>query len=218
MSPQLYLVSPPKIELAPFRKELEAALTTGEKNFVGSFQLRLKEADDDTIIQAVKELLPLCHAHDVAFIINDRPDLCARLRCDGVHVGQEDLETTSIAAIRRMVGADLVIGVTCHASKHLAMQAGEQGADYVAFGAFFPTTSKPVEKLEKWGTPTPELLTWWQEFMTLPCVAIGGITPANAKGLADAGADLLAVINAVWGHPQGPAQAIREFQAALKAA
>jgi thiamine-phosphate pyrophosphorylase len=216
MNTQLYLISPPKIELASFRQALEQALTATDKGFVGSFQLRLKEADDATIITAIKELMPICHENEVAFILNDRPDLCAKLKCDGVHMGQEDLETMTIANIRRIVGADAVIGITCHASKHLAMEAGEQGADYVAFGAFHPTTSKPAEKLEKWGTPTPDILTWWQTYMSLPCVAIGGITPQNARPLAEAGADLLAVITAVWDHKDGSAAAVREFQTVLR--
>jgi len=215
MMPQLYLISPPKIDLADFRRSLESALSSAEKNFVGSFQLRLKEADDATIIHAVKELLPIARAHDVAFILNDRADLAAKLKTDGVHVGQEDLEQTSIEKIRSIVGENAAIGVTCHASKHLAMEAGEQGADYVAFGAFYATTSKPLEKLEKWGTPEPELLGWWQNYMTVPCVAIGGITPQNCTNLLSA--DFIAVINAVWNHPQGASAAIGEFHAALKA-
>lgn len=215
MPTQLYLVSPPSIELTSFCKELEAALSS-VKGFATSFQLRLKEADDETIKKAIRELLPVTRAHEAAFIINDRPDLCAELKCDGVHVGQEDLEKTDLKTIRKTVGEQAVIGVTCHASKHLAMQAGEQGADYVAFGAFFPTTSKPLEKLEKWGTPTPDLLTWWQTYMTLPCVAIGGITPGNCKPLAKAGADFLAVITAVWNHPKGPAEAVKEFKKELE--
>lgn len=213
-STQLYLISPPSIDLPYFRKNLEAALSA-VPGFARSFQLRLKEADDATIKHAIRELMPIAHAHEVAFIINDRADLCAEFKCDGVHIGQEDLEKTSIQNIRKQVGNDAVIGVTCHASRHLAMQAGEAGADYVAFGAFYPTTSKPAEKLAKWGTPAPEILTWWQAYMTLPCVAIGGITPGNCKLLADAGADFIAVINAVWNHPKGAAEAVKEFNIAL---
>ena len=234
-SAQLYLISPPHIELTAFRKEIEAALSACEKGFIGSFQLRLKDADDETIKRATRELMPVCRAHEVAFIINDRADLCAELMCDGVHIGQEDLlsyrrkpvssnnqeldpdfhRDDGIKQLRNIVGEQAVIGVTCHASKHLAMEAGAAGADYVAFGAFFDTTSKPKEKLEKWGTPTPEILEWWQAYMTLPCVAIGGITPRNCKPLADAGADFIAVINAVWNHAQGAAVAVKEFEKEL---
>ena len=150
------------------------------------------------------------------FILNDRVDLCAEFKCDGVHVGQEDLEHTSIGAIRNLIGDKAAIGVTCHASKHLAMEAGEAGADYVAFGAFYPTTSKPKEKLEKWGTPTPDLLQWWSMFTTVPCVAIGGITPHNALPLLKAGTDMIAVITAVWNHPKGVAAAVAEFADVLR--
>ncbi len=235
---QLYLISPPQIDLPIFRKELAAAFSAGrgsdelfsasqqaaatESNtqlnaqLIGAFQLRLKEADDFQIKQAIAELLPIARAYEVAFIINDRVDLCVDFRCDGVHLGQEDLEKTSIGKIRAMVGDNAAIGITCHASRHLAMEAGEAGADYVAFGAFYPTTSKPPEKLKKWGTPQPEILSWWQTYMILPCVAIGGITPANCKNLAVAGADFLAVISAIWNNPHGAAAAILEFEKELR--
>lgn len=242
---QLYLISPPRIELAVFRKELEAALVAGKEldsrlrgkdKLIASFQLRLKDADDATIKRAINELMPVCRAHEVAFILNDRVDLSAEFQCDGVHVGQEDLlsyrrkpvssnkqeldpdlhRDDAIKKIRQIIGEQAAIGVTCHASKHLAMEAGEAGADYVAFGAFYPTTSKPIEKLEKWGTPTLEILEWWQRFMTLPCVAIGGITPSNCRPLVQAGADFIAVITSVWNHPEGAAVAVRQFDIILR--
>lgn len=216
MRPHLYLISPPQFELSAFRSQLEAALSACDTPFVGAFQLRLKEADDADITRAVRELLPICRTHNVAFILNDRPDLAAQLHCDGVHLGQEDLETTSIKNVRNIIGEQAAIGITCHASRHLAMEAGEQGADYVAFGAFFDTNSKPKEKLEKWGTPTPDLLTWWQEYMTLPCIAIGGITPDNCIPLAAAGADFIAVITAIWNHPAGATAAVRQFKEAIE--
>jgi thiamine-phosphate pyrophosphorylase len=121
----------------------------------------------------------------VAVILNDRPDLAARLGCDGVHVGQDD---GGCAQARKIVGPDRMVGVTCHDSRHLAMEAAEAGADYVAFGAFFPTSTKEAKT-----TADREILSIWQETMQLPCVAIGGITPQNARGLAAAGADFLAV-------------------------
>lgn len=210
MPAQLYLISPPKIDLPVFAKSLEEAFSGGP---IASFQLRLKEASDEYISDAINTLLPICEAHNCAFIVNDRPDLAAENGCDGVHLGQEDLSVWSIKKTRQIVGEEFVIGVSCHASKHLAMEAGEQGADYVAFGAFYPTQSKPMEKLLKWGTPTPEILQWWGEYTTLPSVAIGGITPANAPPLMAAGADFIAVITAVWNHTQGPAAGVRAFAA-----
>lgn len=209
MSCRLYLISPPAIELKLFTSQLSQALSGGD---VGAFQLRLKEADDDTILNTARELIPICRERDVAFILNDRPDLAVKLRADGVHLGQDDMP---IEEARNIVGDELVIGVSAHASKHLALEAGEQGADYVAFGAFYPTQSKPKEKIEKWGVPTPDILSWWQEYLVLPCVAIGGITPSNCAPLVKAGADFIAAITAVWNHPKGPAQAVKEFNEAI---
>src|ERR1700738_2108176 len=141
--------------------------------------------------------------------MNDRPDLAAELDCDGVHVGEED---APYAEARRLLGADRIVGVTCHASRDLAMDAAEAGADYVAFGAFFPTTTKVS------GHRTDlEILRWWAEIMTVPCVAIGGITPENGGPLVVAGADFLAVVSAVWTAPEGPAAAVKAFEAAISA-
>lgn len=197
---RLYLVTPPTIALPAFADALAEALDAGD---VACLQLRLKDVDDDTVRRAVRALMPICHAHDVAFIVNDRPDLAAALGADGVHIGQAD---ASYAEARATVGPDAIIGVTCHDSRHLAMVAAEAGADYVAFGAFFPTTTKPSGY-----RPDPALLAWWQEVMTVPCVAIGGITVENARVLVEAGADFLAVVTGVWDYPEGPAAAVRAF-------
>jgi thiamine-phosphate pyrophosphorylase len=143
----------------------------------------------------------------VAVILNDRPDLAAQLGCDGVHIGQED---GSYAEARRAVGPHRMVGVTCHDSRHLAMEAAEAGADYVAFGAFFPTSTKEARFQAE-----PEILTVWQEVMQIPCVAIGGITAANARGLAQAGADFLAVSAGVWAAPEGPAAAVKALNAEI---
>ena len=140
--------------------------------------------------------------------MNDRPDLATELGCDGVHVGQSD---ASCADARRTVGEDAIIGVTCKASRHLALEAGEAGADYVAFGAFFPSSTKRATTLS-----TPEILSWWQEMTTVPCVAIGGITVENCAALVEAGADFLAVASGVWKHPAGPAAAVRAFNLRLR--
>lgn len=208
---RLYLISPPKIELSRFAVALKEALSGGD---VGAFQLRLKECDDASILEAAETLIPICREAGVAFILNDRVDLAQQLDVDGVHIGQED---GTVAEARHALGADAVIGVTCHASGHFAMEAGDAGADYVAFGAFFPTTSKPMEKQEQYGRPEPELLSWWATYTILPCVAIGGMTPANCGTLVTAGADFIAVITAVWDHPKGPKVAVSEFNAAIRA-
>lgn len=204
----LYLISPPALDSAAIAAAaLEAALDGGE---VASFQLRLKETDADEIARAVENLMPIAHAHDVAFILNDDPALAVRLGCDGVHVGQDDM---NLGDARATIGADAVVGVTCHDSRHLALQAAEGGADYVAFGAFFPTATKDPKASAK-----PEILTWWQDFIEIPCVAIGGITPRNCRPLVEAGADFLAVSAGVWNHAQGPAGAVAAFNEIFTAA
>ncbi|HLZ68194.1 MAG TPA: thiamine phosphate synthase [Aliidongia sp.] len=201
---RLYLVTPERLEPAAFADQLAAALDGGD---VASVQLRLKNVDDDAIKRACEVLLPISTSRDVAFLLNDRPDLAAACGCDGVHVGQGD---TPYAEARKKVGPDRIVGVTCHDSRHLAMEAAEAGADYVAFGAFYPTQTKPSNY-----RPQPELLQWWSEFMTVPSVAIGGITPANCAPLVKAGADFIAVVSAVWQHPDGPGAAVKAFNKAI---
>ncbi|NBO17780.1 MAG: thiamine phosphate synthase [Proteobacteria bacterium] len=208
---RLYLISPPAIELDPFTDAFKEALDGGD---IGSFQLRLKNTPDSDILRAAEVLVPLCQQYQVAFIMNDNPKLALDCDADGVHLGQDDC---SVKKARAMLGEGRVIGVSCHDSRHLAMEAGENGADYVAFGAFHPTKSKSPEALAKYGTPAADILTWWQTFMILPCVAIGGITPQNCEPLARAGADFVAAITAVWEHPKGPAAAVAEFNAVLDA-
>ncbi len=204
-SSRLYLITPPAIpDLAAFAGALEAALGAGD---VAALQIRLKDVDDAAVLAAVEALAPVARAHGVAVILNDRPDLAKRSGCDGVHLGQTD---ASVTEARRIMGPDAMIGATCHDSRELAMDAAEAGADYVAFGAFFPTDTKATIH-----RPHPEILTIWQETVEIPCVAIGGITTATAGDLARAGADFIAVSAAVWGHPQGPAQAVREFDEVL---
>jgi thiamine-phosphate pyrophosphorylase len=199
---RLYLISPPKLSAANFLGPLKEALAGGD---VASFQLRLKDVSDDEIRRATDLLRPVVQAAGTAFILNDRPDLAAELGCDGAHVGQED---ASYAEARRILGPDRIVGVTCHDSRHLAMEAAEAGADYVAFGAFFPTATKePKAKADI------ELLRWWAEMMVVPCVAIGGITIANAPSLVEAGADFLAVSAGIWDFPEGPEAAVRAFNA-----
>jgi len=166
-------------------------------------QLRLKDLPDAEILRAGEILMPIVQAANAAFIVNDRADLAKRLGADGVHIGQED---TPYAEARALMGPKGIVGVTCHDSRHLAMEAAEAGADYVAFGAFFETTTKQAKT-----KADPSILTWWQEMMTAPCVAIGGITPDNARRLAEAGADFLAVSSGVWDHPEGPEVAVKRL-------
>ncbi len=202
---RLYLITPPALDPQEFAPTLNAALQAGD---VACLQLRLKQADgtpppEAEIARAVEHLMPLAHAHDVAFILNDDAAQAQKYGCDGVHIGQTD---TPYATARTLLGDDAIIGVTCHDSKHLAMEAGDAGADYVAFGAFYDTQTKDAKSRAE-----PEILSFWQQFVELPCVAIGGITPDNAAPLVEAGADFIATSASVWGHRDGPQAAIAAF-------
>jgi thiamine-phosphate pyrophosphorylase len=201
---QLYLISPPDVGGA-FPERLKEALGAGP---VAAFQFRVKGVDQHQAARLAEPLQAICSEHDVAFIVNDDMALAKRLGADGVHLGQGDGDPREA---RRLLGPGAQIGVTCHDSRHLAMEAGEAGADYVAFGAFYPTATKETQH-----GPEPEILNWWSTMFELPCVAIGGVTPHNAAPLVEAGADFLAVLSAVWGHPDGPAAALRAFQAVLE--
>lgn len=172
-------------------------------------QLRLKDIDDDAIRAAADILRPVAQERDVAFIMNDRPDLADQTGCDGVHVGQQD---ASYEDARALLGPDAIVGVTCHDSRDLAMRAAEVGADYVAFGAFFHSGTK-TPKFQA----DPAILSWWQEMMETPCVAIGGITVENCNTLIEAGADFLSVVAGVWDYPDGPAAAVKRFNEAMAA-
>jgi thiamine-phosphate pyrophosphorylase len=204
---RLYLITPPALDPKPFADLLAAALDAGD---VAAVQLRLKDVDDDTWRRAIDVLAPVSQARNVAFLLNDRADLARETGCDGAHVGQDDMPAREA---RRMLGPDLMLGVTCHASRDLAMQAGEDGADYVAFGAFFLSGTKDAK-----ARAAPDILSWWSEMMELPCCAIGGITAENCQPLVRAGADFLAVVGAVWNHPDGPAAGVRGMNAAIAAA
>jgi thiamine-phosphate pyrophosphorylase len=198
---QLYLISPLDVGGA-FPDRLARALDAGP---VAAFQFRVKDVDQHEAARLAEPLQRICADREVAFIVNDSVSLAKRLGADGVHLGQEDGDPREA---RSVLGPDVQIGVTCHDSRHLAMEAGDAGADYVAFGAFYPTPTKDVKH-----RPEPVILSWWSALFELPCVAIGGITPANAAPLVTAGADFLAVSSAVWGDDE--AAAVRAFGAVL---
>ena len=205
MTCRLYLITPAAIpDLAAFGRDLAHALDAGD---VAALQIRLKGADEKTVAAAIDVLAPICHSRGVALILNDRPDWAARYGCDGVHIGLEDGSLTDARAI---MGPRAMIGVTCADSRHRGMEAAEGGADYVAFGAFYPTQTHQTQY-----RPDPEILTVWQETMTTPCVAIGGIKVDNCAPLVKAGADFIAVVTGVWDYPDGPAAAVRDFTAAI---
>jgi thiamine-phosphate pyrophosphorylase len=200
---QLYLISPLEVG-GDFPDRLERALGGGP---VAAFQFRVKGPDQHEAARLAEPLRRICEAHEVAFIVNDDMALARRLGADGVHLGQSDGDPREA---RALLGPAAQIGVSCHDSRHLAMAAGEAGADYVAFGAFFPTATKETAY-----RPEPAILSWWSRLFEIPCVAIGGITPDNGRVLVEAGADFLAVCSAVWGHSAGPEAAVWEFQHVL---
>lgn len=209
---RLYLITPPRIrDLDAFRNAFAASL---DNDLVACVQLRLKTGEaaaaDDEILTVAESLLPLAAERDIAVLINDRPDLAMKAGADGVHIGQGDAPYDEA---RALLGDDATIGVTCHDSRHLALVAGEAGADYVAFGAFYPTKTKAAASAAE-----PDILRWWRYATTVPCVAIGGIAPDNCAPLVQGGADFLAASAAVWDHENGPAAAIEAFSAAIRAA
>ena len=191
----------------PFADLLAAALDAGD---VAAVQLRLKDVSDDDWKRSIDALRPVSQARGVAFLLNDRADLVIATGCDGAHVGQEEMPAKEA---RRLMGPDLTLGVTCKGSRDLAMTAGEDGADYVAFGAFYPSTTKEVKNLLD-----PEILRWWADLMELPSCAIGGITPENCGPLVRAGTDFLAVVGCVWNHPDGPGAGVKALNAAIAGA
>lgn len=208
---KLYLISPPSFDLEEFSHELREAFKGGK---IASFQLRMKKKcpkteqyilpeDESEIAKAIEVLMPICRDHDCVFILNDNPKLAAKMGCDGVHLGDEDM---SVKEARKILGNNFVIGASCYDSKDRAYAACEQGANYVAFGAFYDTKTKTPK-----GRPTPDLLEFWHKFTTIPCVAIGGIKVENCQALIDAGADFIAVVTGVWDYPKGAAAAVKEF-------
>lgn len=201
---QLYLISPQKVD-GDFPLHLKAALAAGP---VAAFQFRVKDMDRQEAARLAKPLQKICDEYDVAFIVNDNVALAKQLGVDGVHLGQSDEE---LAKARQELGDEIQIGITCHDSRHLAMEAGEGGANYVAFGAFFTTETKETHH-----RPDVEILNWWSTLMEIPCVAIGGISPDNCQPLIEAGADFLAVSGAVWNCSEGPAHAVQQFNKKLK--
>jgi thiamine-phosphate pyrophosphorylase len=201
---RLYLISPQDVG-GSFPDRLRAALGAGP---VAAFQLRVKDVDEHELARLAEPLQRLCADAGTAFIVNDSMALARRLGADGVHLGQQDGD---VREARALLGPAAQIGVTCHDSRHLAMEAGEAGADYVAFGAFYPTATKPSQY-----RPDPAILSWWVSVFELPCVAIGGITPDNVAPLIAAGADFIAVCQAVWGAGD-PGAAVADFDAVMRA-
>ncbi|NNC37075.1 MAG: thiamine phosphate synthase [Hyphomonadaceae bacterium] len=200
---QIYLLTPPKIEdLDVFIADFQAAITAAP---VACLQIRLKDASEAEIEEIAKKLIPIAHIQDTLILINDNAYIAARTGADGVHLGQQDMK---INLAKTLISDDAIIGITCHNSKDLAFEAGMAGADYVAFGSFFKSETKPE------ASPADlELLTWWNETMEIPSVAIGGITTQNARSVIEAGANYIALSSGVWDHKDGPAEAVKQLSA-----
>ena len=193
---RLYLITPPTFEPEAFAKTLDDALGGGD---VACVQLRMSETDGDGLTRAARALIPVCHARDVAFLIDGRADIAQAVGADGVHLAEAD----HMGNARRLLGEDAICGVSCAGSRHAAMLAAEAGADYVSFGAFHTSVTLP-----KAAVISPDILSWWRDVMEGPCVAIGGIDATNATALAAMGADFLAVCHGVWAHPRGARAAV----------
>lgn len=204
MVAQLYLVSPPQIKLTLFAPLLRTLL---EQKVVSVFQLRLKDIPEADLIDACNILIPICHDHNVPFILNDNAKIAAEVHADGVHLGEE---ADNYQEARALLGSHRTIGISCYDSIDRAMNYASKGADYVSFGAFYPTTTKIAK-----ANPAPAILNRWTKFSTVPCVAIGGITPQNAPTLIQEGADFIAVISAIWQHPVSPEIGLKEFKEIL---
>jgi len=188
---KIYLISPLDVT-GDFPQRLDRVLAAGVKNKhgVAAFQFRVKGLDEHAAAALAAPLQTICADYAVAFIVNDSVSLAKRLGADGVHLGQEDGDPREA---RERLGPDAQIGVSCNDSRHLAMAAGEAGAVYVAFGAFYPTTTKDTKHTAKLST-----LACWQTVFEIPCVAIGGIKPDNVGPIVRAGADFIAVSSAIW--------------------
>jgi len=201
---KLYLISPPNINVNKFIFSLDDVLNTG---LVSCFQLRLKNVTDEDIIESSKALKPICNKYNVPFILNDRLDLVNKVEADGVHLGEDD---GSILEARKLLGPKAIIGASCYNSKHLAMEAAEEGADYVAFGAFFDTITKdPKTKADM------SIIKDWTLISNIPCVAIGGINSSNCKELVNAGADFIAVVGSIWNKHDDPKSAVNKFKSII---
>lgn len=197
---QIYLISPPKIELESFSSRLELVLKT---SLVPAFQLRLKDYPDSEVKKIASELNKICQANNCLFILNDSLDIALEINASGVHLGVDD---GSISLARQKSPKNFIIGASCYDSRHLAMEAAEQGADYISFGAFFPSKTKKSQ-----GSPGLEIIQWSSQFMNLPIVAIGGITDKNSSSLVKSGADFISVISYIWDCPDGEVAAVKRL-------
>ena len=199
----LYAITPDEPDTSRLLARVETVLAAGAT----WLQYRNKVAEAALRETQARRLLPLCRRYGVPLIVNDDWRLAAAIGADGAHLGEDDGQ---LAAARDALGETAIIGASCYDDLALARQAAASGASYIAFGAFFPSPTKPNAR-----RATPDLLRG-SASLRLPRVAIGGITPGNARPLVDAGADLLAVISGVFDAPD-PAAAVRAYLASFEA-
>jgi thiamine-phosphate pyrophosphorylase len=195
---RLFLISPPRLVAATFADRLDAALAIGE---VAGFLLRLEASERSSLNEAAARLRPVCAARAVAFLIQAEVERALELAADGVHL----VDVRAAAAARATLGTERLLGVSCGASRHLAMVAGEAGADYIAFAD--PGRPPDAEIIE--------LIRWWSDLFVLPCLVESDNDAGPCGQLARAGADFVGVSRAVWEHPDGAAEGITAMRLAI---
>ena len=202
MKKYIYLISPQKIKGVNFYRELNKILKT---NKVKYFQLRLKIIPKAKLIKISKKVKKIVKKNNVKFLINDNPTVAKIVNADGCHIGQKDMDLINA---RKILGKNKIIGVTCHNSKKLALEAKKYGANYVAFGSFFKSSTKKTAS-----RANLEILRWAQKKINMPTVAIGGINSSNYKKILLNGANLIACSNYVWKNKKlDSVSAIKKFK------
>ena len=197
----LYLISPENLEIKKFQLQLEAILMTGT---VSIFQLRLKDICEKTLTEHIKKLFPICKKYNVLFILSDNPKLVKLLDLDGVHVGEQD---PSISKCREIIGKYKIIGKSCYNSPRLATRSQNNGADYIAFGAFFKTKTKKTFKKINF-----DQLKKWKNLKKIPVIGIGGINIANCRKISRFHLDFFAISSAVWKSDIGAVKYLKKFK------
>ena len=202
MRKYIYLISPKKINEKNFYKKLNNVLKT---NKVKYFQLRLKKIPTLSLIKISKKIKKIVRKNNVKFLINDKPFVAKMVGADGCHIGQKD---TNLITARKILGKNKIIGVTCHNSKKLAIEAKKNGANYIAFGAFFKSSTKKTAF-----KANMEILRWAKKKINMPTVAIGGINSSNYNKILSNRADYIACSNYIWNNKKiDPVSAINKFR------
>ena len=201
MKRYIYLISPQKIRGARFYNELDQVLKT---NKVKYFQLRLKKISNLNLIKISKKIKKITRKNNVKFLINDKPSIAKTVNANGCHIGQKDI---NFIISRKILGKNKIIGVTCHNSKKLALKAKRYGANYIAFGSFFKSSTKKTAYKANLA-----ILRWAEKKISMPVVAIGGINSSNYKKILASGANFIACSNYIWNNKKlDPVSAINKF-------